>query len=183
MEAWRSRDAGCKVKSEIAAQVLPLIEVSAAPSNRIPIASAWRACGSMNGRCWNMRARRPPTSPRPREKRRPLQPAIPARHRRRRRPSSAAVSSTYAQESYCLGVLLRQPDLLYQVDRRMQEEGLPRLSVDDFVHADHQAILRLFQESVDQDMAEPLNFVFNSLSLPMMEMADGLLTHRGTGSG
>ncbi len=35
--------------------------------------------------------------------------------------------------------------------------------------------LRLVQESVDQDVAEPLNFVLGSLSLPMMELADGLL--------
>ena len=46
---------------------------------------------------------------------------------------------------------------------------------DDFQHADHRAILRLLQESIDQDVAEPLNHVLNSLSLPMMEMADGLL--------
>jgi light-regulated signal transduction histidine kinase (bacteriophytochrome) len=36
--------------------------------------------------------------------------------------------------------------------------------------------MRLFQESVDQDVAEPINYVFNSLSLPMMELADDLLS-------
>jgi hypothetical protein len=83
--------------------------------------------------------------------------------------------SSYALEAYCLGILLRQPDLLYQVDRRMQNQRLPRLSPEDFLHADHQAILRLFQESVEQDMAEPQNFVFNSLSLTMMDLADSML--------
>jgi hypothetical protein len=78
-------------------------------------------------------------------------------------------------EAYCLGILLRRPDLLYQVDRRMQYWRLPRLSPEDFLHADHQAILRLFQESVEQDMAEPQNFVLNSLSLSMMELADHML--------
>ncbi len=87
---------------------------------------------------------------------------------------STAISS-YALEVHCLGILLRRPGLLYQVDRRLQEEGLVRLSAEDFEHADHQAIMRLFQASVDQDMAEPLNYVFNSLSLPMMELADDLL--------
>jgi hypothetical protein len=33
----------------------------------------------------------------------------------------------------------------------------------------------VFQESVDQDVAEPLNFVLNSLSLEMMDLADQLL--------
>jgi hypothetical protein len=83
--------------------------------------------------------------------------------------------SGYALEVHCLGVLLRRPDLLFQVDRRLREEGLSRLSPADFEHVDHQAILRLFQDSVDQDKAEPLDYVFNSLSLPMMEIADGLL--------
>lgn len=87
---------------------------------------------------------------------------------------SASVSA-YALEAHCLGILLRKPDLLYQVDRRLQEAGLERLSPQDFQHADHQSILRLFQESVNQDLAEPLNFVLNSLSLPLMELADELL--------
>jgi hypothetical protein len=87
---------------------------------------------------------------------------------------STAISS-YTLEVHCLGILLRRPGLLYQVDRRLQQEGLVRLSAEDFEHADHQAIMHLFQDSVDQDMAEPLNYVFNSLSLPMMELADDLL--------
>jgi hypothetical protein len=65
--------------------------------------------------------------------------------------------------------------LLYQIDRKLQEEGLKRLSPDEFQHADHQAIVHLFQQSVDQDVSEPLDFVFNNLSLPMMELADNLL--------
>ena len=47
--------------------------------------------------------------------------------------------------------------------------------MDDFQHVDHQAIFALVQESVDQDVAEPLNFVLGSLSLPMMDKADDLL--------
>jgi hypothetical protein len=83
--------------------------------------------------------------------------------------------SNYLLEAHCLGVLLRRPNLLYQVDRKLQEDGLKRLSPDEFQHADHQAIVYLFQQSVDQDVTEPLDFVFNNLSLPMMELADNLL--------
>ena len=83
--------------------------------------------------------------------------------------------SIYRLERHCLGLLLRQPTLLYQVDRQLQEAGLTRLSADDFQHSDHAAIALVFQESVDQDVAEPLNFVFNSLSLEMMDLADQLL--------
>ncbi len=87
----------------------------------------------------------------------------------------SAIESTYNQEAYCLGVLLRQPELLYQVDRSLQSDKLSRLMDDDFQHAGHQAIFRLLHESIDQDLAEPLNYVLNNLSLAMMEVADGLL--------
>lgn len=92
-----------------------------------------------------------------------------------REPFLQTISSYHALEAYCLGVLLRQPELLYRVDRALQEAGLNRLSPDDFQHADHQAILRLFQQSIDQDLAEPLNFIFNNLSLPLMDLADAML--------
>lgn len=91
------------------------------------------------------------------------------------RPSHSAAVSTYTLEAHALGVLLRRPDLLYKVDRELQAQGLVRLSFEDFQHADHKSILRLLQESVDQDLAEPLSHVLNGLSLPLMEIADELL--------
>jgi DNA primase len=90
-------------------------------------------------------------------------------------PFATIAMSNYLLEVHCLGVLLRRPNLLYQVDRKLQEDGLKRLSPDEFQHLDHQAIAHLFQQSVDQDVTEPLDFVFNNLSLPMMELADNLL--------
>ena len=99
----------------------------------------------------------------------------------RRKPANLAEApinpppSGHAMEAHCLGVLLRRPDLLYQVDRRLQEDSLGRLSIEDFRHADHQVIFRLLQESVDQDMAEPLNYVMSNLTLAMMEVADEML--------
>ena len=104
--------------------------------------------------------------------------------RRRTRAAEAPVQETqpktesisgYGLEAHCLGVLLRRPDRLYQIDRHLQEAGLARISPDDFQHADHQSIMRVFQESVNQSIGEPLNYVLNSLSLPMMELADDLL--------
>jgi hypothetical protein len=72
-------------------------------------------------------------------------------------------------------VLLRRPDLLYKVDRNLMKEELARLDLADFQYTDHQAIFRLIHESVDQDESEPLSYVMNRLSLPFMDMADGLL--------
>ncbi len=88
-------------------------------------------------------------------------------------------SSNYSLEAYCLGVMLRMPDLLNQVNRLLQESGLKRLAPDDFQHIQHQEILQLLQQSVEQDLAEPRDFVFNSLDLTMMELAETLLARTG----
>jgi hypothetical protein len=57
----------------------------------------------------------------------------------------------------------------------MQEFSLPRLSMNDFQRAEHQTLFQLVQESLDQNVSEPLHFVLNSLSLPLMDKADDLL--------
>jgi DNA primase len=157
-----------KVKSDIAAQVLPLIEDVPSPIERDAYRQRLARLLRVNERALLEVS---PAGARPAARRPSSKKASPP-------PAPALVStatSNYALEVHCLGVLLRRPDLLYQVDRRLQEDGLPRLAPEDFQHAEHQAIVRLFKESVDQDMAEPQNYVFNSLSLPLMELADGLL--------
>ena len=159
-----------KVKSDIAAQVLPLIEDVPNPIERDTYRQRLARLLRVNEqalleRGTAPRARRPVPG-------RPVQ--RPVTEFKADVLSLTSVNS-YLLETHCLGVLLRRPELLYRVDRALQESGLSRLTPEDFQHADHQAIFRLFQELVDQDIAEPLNFVLNSLDLPMMELADGLL--------
>jgi DNA primase len=159
-----------KVKNDIAAQVLPLIEDVPSPIERDTYRQRLARLLRVDERALlRPGAARSKAKPRRRPARQPVvgRPSVDT--------PVAATMSNYTLEAHCLGVLLRRPDLLYQVDRKLQEAGLPRLHPQDFQHTDHKSILFLFQESVDQDMAEPLNFVFNSLSLPMMELADDLL--------
>lgn len=78
-------------------------------------------------------------------------------------------------ENHCLGVLLRHPDLIYKADRVMQEAGLPKLGTDDFFRADQQAIFRLVRESLEQIDAEPLDFVINRLPPELADAADNVL--------
>ncbi|MBN2547713.1 MAG: DNA primase [Anaerolineales bacterium] len=164
-----------KIKSEIASQVLPLIEDIPNPVERDTyrqrLARLLRVderalLGSAPG---GARSR-----PKPRGEQR-RQPSGSSTAAPEAESHSRTVSSSYLLEAHCLGVLLRRPGLLYQVDRLLLQEGLPRLIPNDFQHADHQSILRLFQDSIDQDMTEPLDFVFNNLSLPMMDIADSML--------
>jgi len=159
-----------KVKTEIAAQVIPLIEDVPSPIERDTYRQSLARLLHVDERTL-MEALPSQPRGRPRPRRRPAEEAEPAQAA----PALTAAQSGYALELHCLGLLMRNPDLIYQVDRRLQQEKLPRLSVDDFEHADHKAILRLFQDSLDQDIAEPQNFVFNGLSLTMMEVADDLL--------
>lgn len=169
-----------KVKNQIAAQVLPLIEDVPSPIERDTyrqrLARLLRVSEESLASIVPSVARRPGGA-RPAQRPAPQGPsgAVGGISGDLGSEAVAGSMSSYVLEMHCLGVLLRRPDLLYQVDRQMQEDRLPRLSPEDFIHADHQAILKVFQESVDQDMAEPINFVFNNLSLPLMEMADGLL--------
>ena len=163
-----SRDVGDpKVKSEIAAQVLPLIQDVPSAIERDTYRQSLARLLRVDERRLPAEAgftRRPAQRSRTRASK---QPAL--------EPLRSNVTGSYALEAFALGVLLRRPDLLYRVDRELLKFSLQRLSTDDFQHADHQTILRLLQESLDQDVAEPLNHVLNRLSLPMMEVADELL--------
>jgi DNA primase len=158
-----------KTKSEIANQVLPLIEdVPSAierDTYRQRLARLLRVDESALLRASVPKSRPRPSAQRPVSK--PARIAVDAQ--------DVHTMSSYMLEAHCLGILLRRPDLLYQVDRQMLLQNLARLTEEDFQHADHQAILHVFKQSIDQDMAEPLNYVLNSLSMPMMELADGLL--------
>jgi DNA primase len=161
-----------KTKNEIAAQVLPLIEDVPSPIERDTYRQRLARLLRVDERALlgagtgaRSRPRRPSSA----------QTAQTAEQSAAPLGMAQIATSNYALEVHCLGILLRRPDLLYRVDRGLRQKDLEPLSPADFQHADHQAIVDLFQQAVDQDSAEPLNYVLNSLDLPMMELADGLL--------
>ncbi len=156
-----------KVKSEIAAQVLPLIEDVPSPIERDTYRQRLARLLRVDERALYETA---PVRAKPAPTRR----TSPQKTSQVLEPTK---DSVYRQEEHCLGILLRRPAMLYQVDRQLLQAGLARLMPEDFQHGDHASIVRLFQESVDQDIADPLNFVMNNLSLAMMDLADQLLEH------
>jgi DNA primase len=160
-----------KVKNEIAGQVLPLIQDVPSAIERDTYLQRLARLLRVDERALFQDSGQK-TRPRPRSR-----PNI-AQRRASDLPGTTLISpasSNYLLEAHCLGVLMRYPGLLYKVDRQLQENHLERLSPQDFQHADHQAILRLIQESVDQDIAEPFHYVLGNFSLPLMELADGIL--------
>jgi hypothetical protein len=46
------------------------------------------------------------------------------------------------------------------------------MSSQDFQHADHQVMLRLVRDSLEQDHAEPQHYIMDNLPLDLMETAD-----------
>lgn len=161
-----------KVKSALADQVLPLIGDVPNPVERDTYRQRLARLLKVDERSLQL-----PGSPASRvsRRRRPARGAAPPADPR---PAQLADNS-YNLEGYTLGVLLRRPDLLYQVDRRLQQKGLSRLTSDDFQHADHKQLLRLLYQSLEQDLAEPMSYALNSLPLPMMELADSVLARTG----
>lgn len=160
-----------KAKNEIAAQVLPLIADVASSIERDTYLQQLARLLKVDER-----ALLAGLGPQPSGRTRPSRPGA----RRTAPPRSDAlavpvVDAAQTLEMHCLGVLLRRPDLLYQVDRRLQAAELGRLNLQDFQRVEHQAIFRLLLESINQDEAEPLSYALNSLSQPLMDVAEELL--------
>jgi DNA primase len=156
-----------KTKSEIAVQVMPLI-------NEVPDAIEREAYRQRLARLIRVDERLlvgGETISRP--------------SRRRARPAQAEPKETKRDfsiragndllESHCLGILVRRPELVFHVDRALHEAHLIRLSRLDFERAEYQAIFELVEESLAQDRSEPMHYVLNRLSLPLMEIVDNLL--------
>jgi hypothetical protein len=76
---------------------------------------------------------------------------------------AVAVSSGKKVEGYLIGVLFRKPELLYRLDRLLQQYGLAPLAAEDFEYTDYQMLFGLIREAVEQDQAEHHEFVVEAL--------------------
>jgi len=90
-----------------------------------------------------------------------------------------------AIEPYCLGLLMKHPNLLYQVNRKLRElagddEGLlagplSDLGVEDFAQSQYRVLMRHFQAAVAQDDMEPLDYVRGAIDRELEADFEGLL--------
>jgi len=141
-----------KVKAEVAARILPLIEDVADPVERdayrqqlarllrVDEASLQAASGRRPARRAGARAGRdqvPPAATAP--------------------PSLAAKAST--REAFCLGALVHQPLLLFRANRIFGELGLERPGAEDFTAAESQWLLEIVQRSLSQEETDPAQFI------------------------
>jgi hypothetical protein len=78
-------------------------------------------------------------------------------------------------ETYVIGVLFQKPELLYRLDRSLQEYGLVALDAQDFEHTDNQLLFGLIRESVEQDKTEHHEFVVDALPESLQGLSRDLL--------
>jgi len=88
---------------------------------------------------------------------------------------TVAVSSTKAVEGYVIGVLFRKPELLYRLDRSLQELSLMPLNGQDFEYTDHKLLFGYIRESVEQDKSEHHDFVVEALPESLQGLSRELL--------
>lgn len=157
-----------KVKRELAQQILPLIADLPSAIERDTFTQKLARLLQVDER--SLVNERPVQRPRPRRR---LPQNAPAPKEETTAP--AIRDSNFKLEAHCLSIIIRTPDLLYRVDRALQEAGLPRLSSDDFQHSDHQEMFRLSLEGLNQDLVEPSSYALQSLPFLLIDRADELL--------
>lgn len=87
-------------------------------------------------------------------------------------------------ESYCLRVLLREPGLLFVINRKFRELSgdnealtagpLSDFSADDFQHGDHRALMQMFRLAIKQDERDALSFLRENLDPSLMRALESL---------
>lgn len=143
-----------KVKSAVAAQVLPLIEDVPSPIERDAYRQRLARLLKVDERSL-LGSQKVQERPR----RRTTRTETSARASIQPRVETRDVRLSYNQEAHCLNLLLHQPECIYSLDRLLQQSGLSALSVEDFENSDHQVIASVTFEALAQDDMEIETFI------------------------
>ncbi|MEK7784133.1 MAG: DNA primase, partial [Chloroflexota bacterium] len=157
-----------KIKSDLADEILPIINDVADPVERDAYrqklarllkvderalaqkaAAAQKAAGQSKKQSQQRRPAPSPIPPPPPDTAWEAESAPPAEE------IPFAESAVDRLESYCLGALIRHPDLVAKADRQLRALSLPPLAADDFSHTDYQIIFAALKSALDQDQIEP----------------------------
>ncbi len=159
-----------KIVNEIAGQVLPLINDLPTPADREFFTQRLARFLKVDERAFIGTQAQGPRVRRPRD--------IPQKERAQesaRERVAVSVSSSQQTEAYVIGVLFQKPELLYRLDRSLQEYGLVALDAQDFEHTDNQLLFGLIRESVEQDKTEHHEFVVDALPESLQGLSRDLL--------
>jgi len=155
-----------KTKSQIAAQVLPLIEDLPNALERDTYRQALARMLRVDERTLIGRQAPGPGMRRTRPAKREVEQEVV--------PETAVVSPNAKVEAYCLGILFRKPELLYRLDRQLQEAGLLSLAPEDFEYTDHQLFLKIVRQSLEQVESDQHQYVVIHLPDSLKGLAQDL---------
>lgn len=160
-----------KVKNRIAAQVVPLIEDLPNPLERDTYRQALARMLRVDERALLGAQAQVPRMRRPR--------GVAKERVQESVKVAVSVSSSKRVEEYVIGVLFRKPELLYRLDRALQEYGLAALDAQDFDYTDHKLLFGLIRESVEQYKTEHHDFVVEALPESLEARSDELVQQTG----
>ena len=143
-----------KVKNQIASQILPLIEDLPNAPERDTYRQQLARMLKVDERALTGAQAQGPRVKRPRITKQKNIPEL--------SNASITISSSQKVEEYIIAVLLRKPELLYRLDRLLQQYGLTRLSAEDFEYTDYQLLFGLIHDAVEQDQTEHRDFVIEA---------------------
>ncbi len=158
-----------KVKSALASQVLPLIDDLPDAIERDAYTQRLSRLLEINEN--TLLKFRP-------ERKRGRRPAVPARiSGSPAKPPAGKVVPREGEvyEKHCVGILLREPELVYKVDRALSRDGLARFDEKDFQNADFQILVRYIKDALTQAEEEPRDYIINNLPGEFMDTVDELL--------
>lgn len=78
-------------------------------------------------------------------------------------------------EEHCISILMREPELIYKLDRALKQADLPPLAAGDFQNTVHQEFLDAAVRSLDQDRLNPVSFALEYIPFPLLEKAEQIL--------
>jgi DNA primase len=162
-----------KEKREVANQVLPLIDDVPDPVERDAYRQRLARILKVDERVL-VGSRQPSgrrSTLRRSTARRAEEPQAPAAEARPAGPSQLALD----MEKHCLRLLLQKPEMLYELDRRLQKASLGRFSVDDLSDAEASALASLVLSALAQDQLDPPDYINKNLPDSLKDLLSTLV--------
>ena len=159
-----------KVKSEIAAQVLPLIEDVPNPVERDAYRQRLARLLKIDERSLIGSGKATSSGRKPARR---VQPT--GEQTRPVGVQMAQVNLATALEKHCLRLLLLEPDRLYSLDRELQKAGLSRFSAQELERAEHQQLAELVEKSLNQELMDASHYLKENIPEHLEDLAQELL--------
>jgi DNA primase len=153
-----------RVKREIAAQVLPLIEDVPNPIERDGYRQQLARVIRVDERALATTRNVPPVAHR---RRKPVESGVAPQP-----PAMVKPTQDEPLERYIVGSLLSDPELIYRLDRELQSNGLKSVGEDDFPDTDYRGLFEVIHKAIDQAQLDPRQFVLENLPPSLVVVAE-----------